>query len=162
MPGLGILNAQGDLRRFSSSSRSSCKNHESSFLSMEGAQKEGGCISLVYFFYGLRLQGNYTCITHTNILQELFSLRVIVLGNKAHETSALRNYALLGYTPEMFRGIKCGQNYTHKAENCTIFCLARGNHPNFEKTLREFGLKFWCPANSESRSESCSENRVFI
>ena len=39
--------------------------------------------------------------------------------------------------------------------------LARGNHPNFEKTLREFGLKFWRPSNSESRSENCSENRVF-
>ena len=50
--------------------------------------------------------------------------------------------------------------------------LARGNHPNFEKTLREIGLKFWRPTDSEScprigfsrklgrdcHSESCSEN----
>ena len=29
-----------------------------------------------------------------------------------------------------------------------------------KKTLREFGLKLWGPSNSESRSGSCSENRV--
>ena len=39
--------------------------------------------------------------------------------------------------------------------------LARGDNPNLKKTLREFGLIFWRPTNSESRSESCSENRVF-
>ena len=30
-----------------------------------------------------------------------------------------------------------------------------------KKKIREFGLKFWRPTNSESRSESCSENRAF-
>ena len=36
-----------------------------------------------------------------------------------------------------------------------------GTTPILKKTLREFGLKFWRPTHSESRSESCSENRVF-
>ena len=36
-----------------------------------------------------------------------------------------------------------------------------GITPIKEKRLREFGLKFWRPTNSERRSESCSENRVF-
>ena len=35
-----------------------------------------------------------------------------------------------------------------------------GTTPILKKTLREFGLKFWRPSNSKSRSESCSENRV--
>ena len=35
-----------------------------------------------------------------------------------------------------------------------------GTTPILKRTLREFGLKFWHPTNSESRSESCSENRV--
>ena len=34
-------------------------------------------------------------------------------------------------------------------------------YPPPKKKLRELGLKFWRPANSESRSESCSENRGF-
>ena len=50
----------------------------------------------------------------TNISQELFSLCVIVLGNKAHETSASWNYTLLGYTPKAFWGITFGQNYTQR------------------------------------------------
>ena len=34
-----------------------------------------------------------------------------------------------------------------------------GTTPILKKALREFGLKFRRPTNSESRSESCSENR---
>ena len=55
------------------------------------------------------LPANVRNVTHkitlallTNISWELFSQRVIVLGNKAHETSASRNYPLLGYTPIIF------------------------------------------------------------
>ena len=48
------------------------------------------------------------------------------------------------------------------AQQGTTFTLPRGHHPNFgKKTLREFGLTFWRPTTSESRSESCSENRRF-
>ena len=35
------------------------------------------------------------------------------------------------------------------------------DHPILKNPLRASGLKFWGPTNSESRSESCSENRVF-
>ena len=46
------------------------------------------------------------------------------------------------------------------SSRCKARPLARGNHPNFEKTLLELGLKFWRPTNAESRSESCFENKV--
>ena len=45
------------------------------------------------------------------------------------------------------------------SENCKSG--AREPPPILKKTLREFGPKFWRPTDSESRSESCSENRVF-
>ena len=47
---------------------------------------------------------NYTCMLHIYFTGILFSLRVFVLGNKAHETPASWNYTLLGYTLEMLLG----------------------------------------------------------
>ena len=50
----------------------------------------------------------------TNTLRELLSLRVVVLGNKAHETSASWNYTLWGYTPEMYWRNQLSQNRMQK------------------------------------------------
>ena len=56
----------------------------------------------------------FTCITAmlSNISREFLSLCVILLGNKAHETSASWNYTLLGYTPTLFWGLEVSQHYT--------------------------------------------------
>ena len=35
-----------------------------------------------------------------------------------------------------------------------------GTTPNSKEMLREFGVRFWRPTNSKSRSESCSEHSV--
>ena len=41
-----------------------------------------------------------------------FSLRVILSGNNAHETSVSWNYTLSGYTPIIFWGVYLGEKYT--------------------------------------------------
>ena len=55
----------------------------------------------------------------STISQELFSVCVIVLGNKAYETSASWNYTLLGYTPECFEELVSVKITRKEAGNCT-------------------------------------------
>ena len=50
-------------------------------------------------------------------------------------------------------------NLKFSKANLKVFFWRAGTTPILKKTLREFGLKSWRPTNSESRSESCSENR---
>ena len=67
---------------------------------------------------------SHTKLLHLHYSQEfhwIFFLHVILLGNKAHETSASRNHTLLDYTLDMFWGITYGQNYPQKAKNDTTF-----------------------------------------
>ena len=56
--------------------------------------------------------------------------------------------------------LACTFKHSPTFMSCERFCRA-GTTPILIKTLREFGLKFWRPTNSENRSESCSEKRVF-
>ena len=51
-------------------------------------------------------------------------------------------------------------NYRYRIELPEELSGGRGPPQFWKKTLREFGLKFGHPTNSESRPESCSENRV--
>ena len=67
-------------------------------------------ITRTFFCFQNQLPTKAPNVTHeitpalpTKISREILSLSVLVLGNKAHETSASWNYMLLGYTPE----IKC-------------------------------------------------------
>ena len=59
---------------------------------------------------------NNAPVLHTNIVRELLPLSVIVLGNKAHETSASWDYTLSGYTPydsiSVKMACKTPDNYT--------------------------------------------------
>ena len=53
----------------------------------------------------------------------------------------------------------CGRRLRRNLRVWNRLILAHGPQSRKEK-VREFGLKFWRPTNSESRSESCSENSV--
>ena len=80
------------------------------------------------------------------------------------DTKFLCVFFLYGFSFSVFKPplqFSTAAQTTTKTSFQTYFILARGTTPILKKTLREFGLKFWSPTNSESRSESCSENRVF-
>ena len=68
---------------------------------------------------------------------KLSSQRVLVLGNKAHETSASWNRTLFGYMPEMsweFISIK----------------IIRKNAKNYTNILGEFHLQLFCDKSTYS------------
>ena len=58
----------------------------------------------------------FTSTIH-NYISGLFVLCVMVLGNKAHETSW--NYTFLGCTPNMFGGTNFSQRATKTPDDCT-------------------------------------------
>ena len=95
---------------------------------------------------------NWRCIAAFPFLQ----------GLEASEAQRYKWGGLLRYKLEVYcqyfsrQAVRVGGSWTAPNQFWRV-----GSTPISKKTLREFGLKFWRPTNSESRSERCSENRVF-